>query len=429
MNSPKQPPRSRQWLTVALLTVGYAGYYLCRSDLSVAMPLLIRDLGLRGISPQDARVSLGAIASWGVFAYAAGKFPCGWIADYLGGRRNFLAGMGGAILFTVLFSFSGGIPFFTLAWVGNRMVQALGWAGMVKIASKWFSFSSYGSVMAVISLSYLFGDAAARQFLSILIAHGAGWRQLFLAAGGVLSLLFLVNLVLLRDSPRALGYSEPEVNPANLFREAGGEDRPQSFRALLSVFVRSPAFWLVCMLSLGTTLIRETFNLWTPEYFTQALGFSNAAAAQRSALFPLAGGVSVILAGFLSDRLGPRGRASIVFFGLLLTGVALSVIAGGDARWPRETYVWLTGAIGFLVIGPYSFFAGAMSLDFGGRQGSATASGLIDGIGYLGGVLAGSAFARVSVAWGWSGAFALLAGVAFLSTGAAAVYLVRERRV
>jgi len=44
----------------------------------------------------------------------------------------------------------------------------------------------------------------------------------------------------------------------------------------------------------------------------------------------------------------------------------------------------LVAAIGFLVIGPYSFFAGAMSLDFGGRQGSATASGLIDGIGYLG---------------------------------------------
>ena len=28
------------------------------------------------------------------------------------------------------------------------------------------------------------------------------------------------------------------------------------------------------------------------------------------------------------------------------------------------------------MIGPYSYFAGAMSLDFGGRQGSATASGL-----------------------------------------------------
>jgi sugar phosphate permease len=70
-----------------------------------------------------------------------------------------------------------------------------------------------------------------------------------------------------------------------------------------------------------------------------------------------------------------------------------------------------------------------MSLDFGGREGSATASGLIDAVGYLGGVLAGGAFASASVAWGWKGAFALLAGIAFLSTGAAAAYLIKARQV
>lgn len=81
------------------------------------------------------------------------------------------------------------------------------------------------------------------------------------------------------------------------------------------------------------------------------------------------------------------------------------------------------------MIGPYSYFAGAMSLDFGGKQGSATASGFIDGIGYLGGVLAGDSMARVSVAWGWSGAFAVLAGVAMLSSIAAGFYARAQRPV
>jgi sugar phosphate permease len=36
--------RYRQAGTVALLFAGYAAYYFCRSDLSVAMPLLIEDL-------------------------------------------------------------------------------------------------------------------------------------------------------------------------------------------------------------------------------------------------------------------------------------------------------------------------------------------------------------------------------------------------
>lgn len=423
------PPTGWQLLTVALMVVGYAGYYLCRSDLSVAMPLLIEDMGKRGIPPQVATVRFGAIASLGVLAYAIGKFPSGWLADFFGGRRNFLFGMGGSVVFTVLFGLAGGIPIFTLAWIGNRLVQSLGWAGMVKISSKWFSYSVYGTVMGVISLSYLFGDAAARQFMSMLIAHGLGWRGVFYTAAAVLAVLCLLNGILLKESPEKLGFGEPPPNPANLFRAEGEASRPESFGSLLRTFARTPVFWIVCTLSLGVTLLRETFNLWTPTYFTQALGLSNADAAQKSALFPLFGGVSVLLAGFISDRLGPRGRATIVLYGLLATSAALLVLAYGDFGHAAMSAVWLTALIGFLMIGPYSYFAGAMSLDFGGKQGSATASGFIDGIGYLGGVLAGDSVARISVAWGWSGAFAALAAVALFSSVAAAFYSRSQRFV
>ena len=59
------------------------------------------------------------------------------------------AGMLGAVLFTVLFACSAAVPLFMLAWVGNRAVQSLCWAGMVKITGKWFSFASYGTAMGV----------------------------------------------------------------------------------------------------------------------------------------------------------------------------------------------------------------------------------------------------------------------------------------
>jgi sugar phosphate permease len=186
-------PRSRlakwQATNLALLVIGYSGYYLCRSNLSVAMPLIIQDLGRRGIGSDAARVSLGSVASLGVLAYAIGKFPSGSLADLFGGRRNFLFGMSGSIVFTLLFAASGSLPLFTFAWMGNRLVQSLGWAGAVKIASRWFPFRQYGTVMAVISLSYLFGDAAARQFLGLLIANGAGWRGVFFWSAGVLVLI------------------------------------------------------------------------------------------------------------------------------------------------------------------------------------------------------------------------------------------------
>jgi OPA family glycerol-3-phosphate transporter-like MFS transporter len=90
--------------------------------------------------------------------------------------------------------------------------------------------------------------------------------------------------------------------------------------------------------------------------------------------------------------------------------------------------VILVAVVAFLTIGPYSFLAGAIAMDFGGKQGSGTASGMIDGIGYLGGVFSGDSIARISVDYGWSGAFLLLALIALLSSAASAVFVHHERK-
>jgi sugar phosphate permease len=357
-----------------------------------------------------------------------GKFFLAGTADFLGGKRNFLIGMGGSILFTLLFSLGGGLPIFTLAWIGNRLVQSSGWAGMVKIASRWFSYSSYGAVMGAISLSYLFGDAAARQFMGFLIGHGFGWREVFQVAAGTLFVIFVANLLVLKESRAHLGLPEPEVNPLNLFGAEGEDPKPSSLRDLLAPLFRSPAFWIVCALSLGTTLVRETFNTWTPTYFNQVAGYSKAEAAGMSAVFPLFGGVSVLLSGFWSDRLGRTGRSAIMFYSLLLCSVALFALGSLRAGVGHGLPALLVATVGFLVIGPYAYLAGAIALDFGGKHGSATSSGIIDGVGYLGGILAGDTVARISVSFGWTGAFLALAGVALLSSGAAALLFMGQRR-
>ncbi len=191
--------------TIALLAFGYSGYYFCRSNLSVVLPDLIHDLAQHGITASDAQVRLGFMASVGTVAYAAGKFIFGAVADMFGGRRNFLAGMAGSVLFTVLFVLSGGFPLFTLAWIGNRLFQSAGWSGLVKVSSRWFSYSTYGTVMAILSLSFLFGDAGCRWVMSRLMAHGVGWRGVFFAAAGSLGVLFLANLLLLRETPEERG--------------------------------------------------------------------------------------------------------------------------------------------------------------------------------------------------------------------------------
>jgi len=414
--------------TIALLALGYSGYYFCRSNLSVVLPDLIRYLAQRGITASEAQVRLGFIASAGTMAYAAGKFISGSIADLFGGRRNFLAGMGGSIFFTILFMAGGGFPLFTLAWVGNRLFQSTGWVGLVKVASRWFSYSAYGTVMAVLSLSYLFGDAGCRWVMGQLMAHGLGWRGVFVAAASSLAVLLAANVMLLRETPEERGLPAPEANPLNVYAgEEEGEEGHFGLAGILGPLLRSFPFWLVCLLSLGTTLLRETFNFWTPTYFVQFVGLSTSAAGKSSALFPLLGGVSVILAGVLSDKLGLNGRNLVLVVGMGACTVCLYVLAHTPPQVDQWKPVALVAMVGFLLLGPYSYLAGAMSLDFGGKRGSATAAGIIDGVGYMAGWLSGETVARITVHYGWRNAFLALAGVALLTALVAMSLAVHQR--
>ena len=422
--------RLRQAVTVLVLFGGYASLYFCRADLSVATPLLADELGRHGVTHDDAIIRIGEVSSFGVLAYAVGKLFLTGLGDFWGGRISFLIGLCGATGFTLLFATELNLPLFTVAWIGNRLTQSIAWAGLIKVSSKWFDFSSYGMIIGILSISYLVGDAAARQWMGMLIDHGHGWRALFYFAAAVSGLFLAVNFFFLRESRVDAGYAEAKPNPINLF--AASESRPRSFGALLAPLLRSRAFLLVCLLSLGCTIIRETFNAWTPVYLRDYLGYGSGSAARMSGIFPGVGAISVLATGWLSDRLGVNGRALIMFVGLSAAAAALLVLmtlksgAAGASGSPLPLIA--IGTIAFCLLGPYSYLGGAFALDFGGKQAAAASSGIIDGVGYLGAVAAGYLVARISVAFGWQGVFVALAAVSTLAAaGAGCLYVLNAR--
>ena len=419
--------RFAQCRILLLLFLGYASCYFCRSNLSVATPLLLDELARRGISHAEAMVSIGSMASWGVLAYALGKWFLTGLGDYWGGKRNLLIATGGAAAFTLLFASSSTLPIFTLAWVGNRLTQSIGWSALIKVSSRWFHYSRYGTVAAILTCSYLIGDAAARQSMGLLLQHGVGWRALFVFGASVAGLMFLANLLFLRESRTDEGHPEAVANPRNVF--CGAQSGPTNFLALVLPLLRSRAFLVVCLLSFAATMVRETFNTWTPVYLRDFLGYSVSHSAGLSAIFPGVGAVSVLLAGWASDRLGPNARSLLLVLGLAATAVALLILTSlrpGSAGVVLPVAV--IGLVAFCLLGPYAFLPGAFALDFGGKQAGAAASGLVDGTGYMGGILAGTVMARLAVAFGWGGVFITLAGVSALAAlGAGYLYVLNAR--
>jgi OPA family glycerol-3-phosphate transporter-like MFS transporter len=128
--------------------------------------------------------------------------------------------------------------------------------------------------------------------------------------------------------------------------------------------------------------------------------------------------------GWLSDRMGFNGRALLMFIGLTATTGALLLMMSMPAKTAGSLLPLLgIGAVAFCLLGPYSYLGGAFAMDFGGKQGSALASGMIDGIGYLGGVLALQRAPDIEIAFGWQGVFVALAIASGLSAALAGGYL------
>ncbi len=431
MSSPSSL-RRWQWITGGSLFSGYAAYYICRSNLSVATPLLLAEYADRGLNKEG----MGLIASAGVATYAIGKIINGLLSDRLGGRPLFLGGLFASVVCTAIFAVSGnlwslaGVGVFATIWAVNRLFQSCGWVALVNIASRWFPLSRHATIMAFLSCSFLAGDAAARAYLGGVIRLGEtrpmfsylnDWRSVFWVAGGTSLLIGVVLVRLLKPTPSHVGAQEPQANPANLYGEDGQTSQQVPLKQLLAPLFRSPLFWTVCLTNFGLTLIRETFNFWTPTYLNEVAQLPPGLAATASLSFPLVGAISALLAGVLSDRFaGRHGR--IMVPSLCGLTVALVLLGTVDLAGRPLAAVLLLSLVSFFLLGPYSYLSGVMALDIGGKQASGTVSGLSDAAGYGGAILSGYAVGVLAEHYGWHIAFLGLAGVSLFALATAVAY-------
>jgi sugar phosphate permease len=397
------------------LLVGYGGYYLCRANLGVAAPLLQSELHLD-------KVQIGAIGGMATLAYALGKFTLGPVADLLGGKRVFLLGMAGAVVCNLAFGASSSLPLFIGFWVLNRFAQSIGWMGLVQLVSRWYDPRQYGVTMALLSLSFLVGDVAARGLGAGLLGLGAGWRALFFVPAAVVTVFMLVARFTLRAPGRTAEGSGEASDVAT-----DGDGAAGRLREIFLVLSRSWGFWMSCALSFLLTFLRTVFLDWTVLFLVEN-GTSTWKAALQSAIFPMTGAAGTLLAGWFSDRIsgGRRGPVAALMLGFLVAALSGLALLG-----TQSTAVALVciGASGFLLLGPYSLLAGCLALDYGGKRAAATAAGINDGVGYLGGSASGLVLGGVVQSYGWRSAFLSLAACGALSFGVALVfYFTAERR-
>ena len=168
---------------------------------------------------------------------------------------------------------------------------------------------------------------------------------------------------------------------------------------------------------------RYLILFWAPVYLHTRLGTGAFESGVLGATFELAGPLSVLAGGYLSDKVFHCKRIPISVICLFVLAPLLLFF---DDLPPTRIALGLGFfAIGFFIYIPDSLVSGAAAIDFGTKRGASTAAGTINGFGSAGAIIGGMLPGLVQRSGGddadiWSGVFAsaaasiLLAGILLL---------------
>jgi sugar phosphate permease len=389
--------------------ITYAGFYLCRKNLSVVLPLLNNVSGLRGID-------LANIVFGYSLLYAVGQFVWGPLSDRIGAKRVVGAGLLLVVGCNLLMGLHASLIWLLVLACLNGAGQSTGWSGLVKTMAIWFNGANRGIVMAWWGTNFVLGGFLASAFATWAILQPwllpqLGWRRGFLFPAVLLLVIAGIFLIGAKETPEQADLpSGHQAKPADAHKV-------RSNGSVLASLLRKPSLWVISVSYFFLTLCRYAMMFWLPLYMVKGLKYSLQASGYVSSLYELIGIFGAVLAGYISDRLIQSRRAPVS--AIMLGGFGIILLLEPSMThyglWGTALAISLAGIFSY---GPDTLLSGAGAQDIGTAQGAATAAGLVDGIGHLGAIFSPYVVVYVSERYGWNYLFFMLAGAAFVAGGA-----------
>lgn len=148
----------------AVTWLAYSGFYLCRKNLSIAMPLLSQDQGF-------TKDNFAMVLFFYSLFYALGQFYNGFLSDKFGPRLIVGIGLFLSILANIFMGFGTALLVFGTWWCINGIGQSTGWSGTVKNMAPWFKRKERGVVMSWWATCYVIGAIAATALATFIVTH------------------------------------------------------------------------------------------------------------------------------------------------------------------------------------------------------------------------------------------------------------------
>lgn len=396
--------RVQNWMIVGLL---YAFFYMTRYNYTALSPNLLDAFGW-------SKVDLSFLETAMPFIYGLSVLVNAPIADRIGGRKAFLIGAAGVVVFNLIFGachllvlappvysgegkarvvvtaaqIAGGLTPRQLAyvlsgvWACNAYFQSFGALSIVKINAQWFHTTERGTFGAIFGVLIRLGLVLGFSGVPLIASSLPWYWGFWLPAVGV-AVLALATWAFVVETPEEAGFPAFDTGDAVI----GEPNERVPVMEVVKKVLANRAMWTIALASVMIGFVRRSVvDSWWPAYFKEVHHASGSdtlyqATAWGIALAGIAGGFTL---GPLSDRMFQSRRAPVVVIGFAGMATFLGIFWLSDqlALGGAAACVCMA-CLSFFVNGAHGLIGGAASMDFGGKKGAATAAGLFDGMQYF----------------------------------------------
>jgi MFS family permease len=385
------------WIVVGLLW--FCGFfnYADRQSLSAVFPLIKDEFGL-------SDPALGTLSSAFMLLYALTSPLTGYTVDLLSRRLLIAAGLAFWSVICAATALSRTFRHLVLFRAAEGLGESFYFPASMSVIADYHGPATRSRAMSVHQTSVYTGTAGGWLLGSVLASMG-GWRTPFWGLG-IAGLAYAAMLAIVLVEPKRGRSSTaaedwPELAP------------PSSLTAKLAVILRNPAALLLLCVFIGANFVAATFLAWLPSLVQRQFKLDLTTSGLTSTVWPMASVPGAILGGWLADRWALRaggGRIRSQALGLCLA--APFVLQTG---WAGSVATLLIGLVGAgLCKGIYDANIFASLFDVVPAADRGTAAGLMNTVGWTGGLVAPVAVGFASERFGLGTAVASTAVVYLL---------------
>lgn len=341
-----RPTRTR-FVILALLFLSVVINYLDRANLSIAGPVLARELGIHSIR-------MGLVFSAFGWSYVLCQVPGGWLVDRIHPHKLYAVLIALWSVATALLGLASGVVSLFALRLAIGALEAPSYPINNRVVTTWFPESERATAIGVYTSGQFIGLALLTPALVYLQIH-FGWRSIFISVGLAGLIWAAVWRRVYRGPLSYRGTNEAEIelirSGGGLVdlsdRNPGGSERTFRLRDLWYVLSKSKLWGIyIGQYALNSTL--WFFLTWFPTYLVQYRGIGLQQAGWLASLPFLGAFAGVIFSGLSSDLLVRRGlslsfaRKAPIIAGLLLS---TTIMGANYTRTPGWTIAFM--GVGF----------------------------------------------------------------------------------